>query len=283
MMASFIFLSPLVVGAVTVYVAETIKRRGWGYYLWAPFVANVLYVLGTLAIMLEGLICAIVIVPLFAALGSVGGLAMGIVCRMTNWPKQAVYSLAALPLLFGALENHLPLPDRLSAVERTILINANAETIWHEIQNARDIRPGEVERAWAYRIGVPLPLAGVTQQTPDGPVRRITMGKGVYFDQVFAEWQENRYVRWTYRFYEDSFPRGALDDHVMIGGHYFDFSDTSYTLVPRGDTTELRMRMHYRVSTPFNWYADAVAQTLLGNVEEVILDFYRQRSESSHR
>jgi hypothetical protein len=38
--------------------------------------------------------------------------------------------------------------------------------------------------------------------------------------------------------------------------------------------------MSYRVSTQFNWYADAVAQGLLGNFEDVILDFYRQRSES---
>ena len=37
--------------------------------------------------------------------------------------------------------------------------------------------------------------------------------------------------------------------------------------------------MGYRVSTQFNWYVDPIARVLIGNFEEVIQDFYRQRSE----
>lgn len=281
MMGTFIYLAPMLVGAVTVYVAETTQRRSWGYYLWAPFLANAIFVLGTLLIMIEGLICAVVIVPLFGVLGSVGGLIMGIICRITNWPKRAVYSFAILPLLLGGIEADVPLPERTSLIERTLLIKAAPTVVWQQIHNARDIKPEEVNLAWAYRIGVPTPLAGITQQTPSGLVRKITMGKGIHFDQVFTDWQENRYVHWTYRFYKDSFPAHALDEHVLIGGHYFDFKDTSYTLTPRGDATELKIRMHYRVSTQFNWYADAVAQGLLGNFQEVILEFYRRRSEAA--
>ena len=105
------------------------------------------------------------------------------------------------------------------------------------------------------------------------------MGKSIHFDQVATDWHENRYVRWIYRFEKDSFPPNALDDHVTIGGHYFDLLDTAYTLTPAGpQTTELRITMHYRVSTQFNWYADGVARFLIGNFEEVILDFYRRRA-----
>jgi len=281
MMASFIYFTPLLVGAITVYLAEREKRRSWSYYFLAPFVANVLFVLGTMLIMIEGLICAVVIVPLFATFGMLGGVIMGIVCRATNWPRQAVYSIAVLPLVLGSLEAGLPLPERVRSIERTIVVDAPAKSIWTNILNARDIRPDEVGHAWVYRIGVPLTLAGVTSQTPEGTLRRVTMGKGVYFDQVLAESLENRYMRWTYRFYEDSFPPHALDDHVKIGGHYFDVKDTSYTFTPRGDATEVKMLIHYRVSTQFNWYAEPVAQGLLGNLEEVVLEFYRRRSESA--
>ena len=105
------------------------------------------------------------------------------------------------------------------------------------------------------------------------------MGKSVHFEQVVSESRENRYVRWTYRFSEDSFPPHALDDHVIIGGHYFDVLDTAYTLTPSGpESTELNIRMSYRVSTQFNWYADAVARFLIGNFEDVILEFYRRRA-----
>ena len=56
------------------------------------------------------------------------------------------------------------------------------------------------------------------------------MGKGIHFDQVATEWRENERVSWRYRFAADSFPAGALDDHVRIGGHYFDLGETQYSL-----------------------------------------------------
>ena len=65
----------------------------------------------------------------------------------------------------------------------------------------------------------------------------------------------------------------------MLGGHYFDIKDTSYTLTPHGSRTEVRVRMTYRVSTRFNWYAEPVAKFLLGNLAGINLEYYRRRSE----
>jgi hypothetical protein len=281
MMASFVYLAPVLVGATTVYLAERQRRRTFSYYIWAPFTANVFFVLGTLMILIEGLICAVVIVPIFAVIGMLGGIAMGIACRVTNWPRHALYGLAVLPLVLGGLEGGVETPSRLARIERTIVIRAAPETVWRQIMDAREIKPEEVGHAWIFRIGVPLPLAGVVEPSAEGPVRRITMGKRVHFDQVFTDSRENRYVRWTYRLYPDSFPPNALDDHVLVGGYYFDIRDTSYTLTPAGAETELKISMGYRVTTQFNWYADMWARFLLGNFEEVVLDFYRHRSEQS--
>ena len=278
MMVAFLYLSPLLVGAVTVYVAETRRRRTWAYYAWAPALANLLYVAGALIFTVEGLICAVIVLPLFAALGAVGGLVMGAICRTTQWPRPAILSLAALPLVLGAFESAVPLPERVDQVERSVLIQASPQRIWREIHKARHIRPTK----WT--------APGCTARRPASASRRDRShlgraraqdrhGKGHPLRSGRVDWDENRYVRWTYRFAEDSFPPYALDEHVVIGGHYFDLRDTSYTLTPRGDATELRIRMSYRVSTQFNWYAVPVANLLFGNFEDVILDFYRRRSE----
>lgn len=109
------------------------------------------------------------------------------------------------------------------------------------------------------------------------------MGKGIHFDQVATHWKAGRYVRWAYRFTNDTIPPQALDDHVKIGGHYFDLIDTEYRLMPSGTGTELRISMHYRVSTQFNWYAQPVAEFLIGNFEQVILSFYARRAEAGAR
>src|SRR4051812_27020660 len=40
MLGAFIYLAPAVCGAVTVYMAERMERRSWGYYIWAPWVST---------------------------------------------------------------------------------------------------------------------------------------------------------------------------------------------------------------------------------------------------
>jgi len=280
MMETFIVLAPLLVGAVTVYVAELRQHQTWKYYVGASFLATQLFVLGTLLIMIEGLICAVIIAPLFGLIGVCGGLLMGAICRWTQWPKHAVYSFAAIPLILGGFEHRLPLPERINVVEHSRFVSASPAQVWNHLMDAKDIAPQEVADAWMYRIGVPLPQAGVTEHRDSGLVRHVTMGKGIHFDQIATQWESGRYVRWTYRFAPDSIPAQALDDHVKIGGQYFDLIDTQYQLQPNGTGTELRISMHYRLSTRFNWYAQPVAEFLIGNFEQVILSFYAKRAET---
>jgi hypothetical protein len=93
-----------------------------------------------------------------------------------------------------------------------------------------------------------------------------------------ADWQPGHRVLWLYRFSRDSFPAGALDEHVRIGGAYFDLLDTEYAMRKVEGGTELSVTMRYRVSTPFNWYAGAVARFLVGNFEQTALRFYGHRA-----
>jgi hypothetical protein len=279
MAGGFIWLAPLVVGAVTVYVAETTRRRSWLYYFWAPFFANALFIIGTLVILIEGLICAAIIVPLFAAMGALGGLIMGLVCRLTNWPKQTLYALAALPMALGLAGDYLPTPDTHHTITRTAHVQASPARVWQALNHASDIRAEEFGATHAAHIGVPMPLSGITEHRASGPVRVSVWAKGVQIEEPITDWQPERYLRWVYRFTPESFPKGALDDHVMIGGHYFDLKDTSFTLTPAGEGTQVEVKVHYRVSTQFNFYAVPVAKLLLGNMLETGLQFYKQRSE----
>lgn len=283
MMASFIYGAPFVVGMVTVFTAEMRSRRTWWYYFWSGSAACTLMICATLIILIEGIICAILIVPLFVIAGGLGGVVMGAMFRITKWARHTLYSVAALPILLGGIEQQLPLPARISTVERSVLVNATPENVWRHLESTPDIKPNEVEHAWMFRIGVPLPTSGATRHTADGIVRHVSMGKGIHFEQIATQWEPNRHVNWKYRFKPDSFPPNALDDHVMIGGHYFDLIDTSYTLVPRGSHTELQVKMRYRVSTQFNWYAQPIAEFLIGNFEDVILSFYARRAEGDSK
>ncbi len=284
MLDSFILGSPILVGAVTVYMAERQYRRTWIYYFVAPAIATAFYILGTLLIFIEGWICAIVIFPMFAMIGGLAGLAMGVVCRLTHWPRPAIVSsLAILPLITGAFEQRMPLPDLQRAQDRVVFVAAPPAQLWRQLVDARAIRPAEIDDAWMYRIGVPLPIEGAGDLRNGEHLRHFVMGKGIHFDQVATEWSPDEAVTWTYRFASDSFPPQALDDHVRIGGYYFDLGATRYSLTPQPGGTLLRVRMEYRVSTGFNWYAAPIADFLIGNFETTVLRFYSRRAESATR
>jgi hypothetical protein len=281
MLASFIVGAPIVVGVLTVYLAELGERRTWTYYFVSPVIATVLLVAGSLAILIEGLICAIIIVPLFAIVGGLAGLAMGAICRATNWPRPSIVGcIALLPFIFGSFENRLPREHAERVQIREILVAAPPAAVWRELVDTRDIRRDEVDSAWMYRIGVPVPSAGAGESRDGEHLRHIAMGKGIRFDQVATEWRPFERVTWRHRFAPDSFPAGALDDHVRIGGEYFDVGETTYALRPDGAGTRLSVRMRYRVSTHFNWYAGPVADFLVGDFAERALDFYAQRARA---
>jgi hypothetical protein len=145
-------------GTQPCYIAERAGRRSWSYYFFAAAAANALLVIGTMVIRVEGLICAVLAVPLFSLVGGLGGLLMGAVCRWTKWPQRAIYSFAALLLLLGGLEQNLMLPQDIRSAVRVRTISASPEVIWTHLTVAKDIRPAEIGTAWMYRIGVPLPL-----------------------------------------------------------------------------------------------------------------------------
>lgn len=278
---AFITFAPFAVGAVTVYFAERTARRSWGYYAMVGMGANMMFVLGTMIIMVEGLICAVIVFPMFALYGAVGALVMGAICRVSNWPRPAVYGFTFLPLLLAALLPAGAGEIHIGVAQRSVLIQATPAQVWRQLHNTTAIGPEEVDSAWLYRIGVPAPISGVTRAVGATLERDITMGKAIHFTQVATDWRENSHVTWQYRFAADSIPPGALDDHVKIGGAYFDVIDTVYTLEPKGNATELTISMKYRVSTQFNWYAKRVAGLLFANFEEVILDFYARRAEQA--
>jgi len=153
--------------------------------------------------------------------------------------------------------------------------------VWRQIVDVPDIRSEEVGSAWMYRIGVPTPLE-VRGETRGGEhLRHVAMNRGVRFDQVATTWREPSEVVWRYRFDAGSFPAGALDDHVRIGGEYFDIRTCSFELRPAAGGTRLTLSTRYRVSTHFNWYAGWIGDFVVGDFVETSLGLYAHRAEQA--
>ncbi len=280
MMAAFVMLVPLLIGVFTVHA---VRRRPPSllFALLGPWVPTVCFAFGTGVVLIEGSICIAMALPIFCIVSSVGGLLCWIVLKFVDVPQGGVNALMLLPLLLAWPEQQWRLPDAMARSEAAVHIAAPPEAVWHLINHATAIAPDEMHTGLAYRIGLPYPVEAVTQATPAGRVRKLRWTGGVAFDEPITAWDENRYIAWTYAFDARSFPPGTLDEHVLIGGRYFDLVDTAYRLVPERGGTRLEIVVDYRVSTHFNWYAAPAGRLLVDDAARTILNFYRQRAEKA--
>ena len=280
MMASFVVLVPVLVGVFTVHAARK-RSPSLLFAVFGPWIPTTCFAAGSGIALIEGSICIAMALPIFWIVSSAGGVLCWIVLKFVDVPQGGVNGLMLLPLLLAWPESQQPLPQALARSEAAIHIAAPPELVWGLVNHATAIAPAEMSGGLAYRIGLPYPVEAVTQASANGRVRKLRWGGGVVFDEPITAWEENRHIAWTYAFGPDSFPSGTLDEHVLIGGKYFDLVDTAYRLVPEAGGTRLEIVVDYRVSTGFNWYALPAGRLLVDDAAQTILRFYKRRSEAA--
>ncbi len=279
---SFLAGVPLGIGLLVGFMARRNRSRGLAGAGTLSVAAILLYVFTAGAVLREGVICIVMAMPLFIVLAIIGGV-LGAIFNSsggTHGPKVLSIALFA-PLLAAPMEEEIVSPVLRQATVRSVHIAASPEVVWRHINFPTDIRPEELENGLAYRIGVPYPIEGRTLEGRVGGKRTLRWQRGVQFDEVITDWQPQRLVAWTYSFGPDSFPQGSLDDHIVIGGRYFNLETTSYTLAPEGGGTRLTVNVGSTVTTNFNWYAGWWARRLVEDTAETILGFYKARAERS--
>ena len=282
MMASFALLVPAIIGALSYYYyfcAEPNKRT-FLRCLFAGYFPTLCFVVGTAILLIEGTICIAMAIPLFLIMSSVGGALMWVFLRFRKPSHTSINSLLLLPLLIVPLESRINLPTNNQTVSESIMVQASPDKVWQLINHVDNIQAEEMQDGLAYKIGVPLPLDAKVVTVQATKVRKLHWAKNVAFEEPITDWQENRFIKWTYSFTPESFPKDALDEHVVIGGKYFDLIDTSYQLTQIGDNTRLDIVVHYRISTNFNWYANPLGKLLIDDAAKQILSFYKHRAEA---
>jgi hypothetical protein len=279
MSIAFLIGTPFVVGALTIYGLRD-APQSLASWIFRPWASIALMLLGCAIALLEGLICLALMAPLFLLCASIGGLLMGVLLRFKPPKPSQLGVFAALPFLLLAGETQVPLSVSQQEIRQSIEIDAPPQRVWSEILTARDITAQELPLSFTHLIGVPKPVEGVNVHTPEGEIRFSRWQRGVNFRALVVARKEHESITWRYAFNVHSFPPGTMDEHVEIGGRYFDLQDTSFNLSPLGEgRTRLEIVAHYRVTSSINLYAVPVARLLGHDFIHTILVLYKGRSE----
>jgi hypothetical protein len=275
MTLSFLVIVPFVIGFFSVRLVSA--PRIW-HALFGGWPACILSIVVTFVVGWEGSICILMGSPLMLVVSTVGGL---VAWSMRNIESRAVtYSALALPLAFWPLEHALGIPTSLRTVRSEIAIQSTPTEVWSRIVTVPTIGRDELRPSLATRLGFPRPIEATLDRPGIGGVRRATFEGGILFLETIDEWEPERRLSFSIAAQTDSIPPTTLDEHVTIGGPYFDVLEGTYTIEPRSDGVVLHLESRVRVSTTFNLYAGPWADALMGSIQEQILAVLKRRCEA---
>ena len=283
MSLAFLVATPFAVGAISIYGLRNTSLRILDM-LFMPWLAVGLMLLGTAITFLEGSICIAIMSPLFLFISSIGGLLMGLALRWRKGKERPLLCVAIIPFLTLWAETYLDLTRSDITLSQTTVVKAQPETIWNEILRAKHIRANELPISITHMIGVPKPKEGINIRVNGDDIRFSVWEKGVHFKAKVINQEPLRFIKWHYIFSEDSFPKGSMDEHVAIGGKYFDLKDTAFKLEPIDEyKTRLTITARYKINSSINFYAVPASKLLGNDFIKTILGLYQQRSETTER
>lgn len=282
MTVGFLLLVPFCMGYVAVeqYLRTSTREEiHWADWFFLPWLSVLITMAVSVAVKWEGLICLIFAAPIMMFSSVAGGVLARLGSKRLKNRASGRVSAFALPLLAILVESQFPSPWTIRTVETDSLIHAPAAVVWNNIKSVSAITPSELPESWVSRIGFPKPVAATLSHQGLGGIRKASFTGGVFFTETIVRWKPESDLQFSIRANTSSIPTTTLDEHVTIGGAFFDVLDGEYRLEPRPDGIWLRLISRERVSTHFNPYAGAWTDAVMRSIQKEILEVIRKRCE----
>ena len=278
---TYIFVLPLVLGTVPVLFSTKEQLKSYKTYLILPWGITFTFFILALVFNFEGMICLTIIVAPFLILGTLGAFIFRLIKLKSQAKGTKLYSIFLIPLLFLAVENHVEPTIQIHTVKTSINIDSSKEQVWENIKNVRNIKEEEIKRHFIHMIGIPRPLNGELDKEGVGGVRKIIWEKGIKFEEKITHWREGEGFSYDINVDPKSIPPKTLDEHVMIGGKYFDVLNGEYSIKEIDeDKYTVELSCTYRVTTNLNTYSKLWADFILNDFNEMILEVIKDRCEN---
>lgn len=279
---AFVWSVPFAVGALCVAIG---RWRGsdawWQHALGGPTIVLLLGCLIALFTGWEALMCVVMALPIMLVGGTLGGLlAHWLLPRARPVPRLHLSVAVFLPLIAAFVESSLHWPSELKSIETVIDIAAPPAAIWPEIASVAAIPAPQVPEKWIYRIGFPKPIAATLDREGVGGIRTATFERDVSFFETVTIWEPPTRLSFTIKADPNFIPHTAFDQHIIVGGRFYDVLDGTYVIEPVAPSlSRLHLVSRHRLSTRFNAYAGWWSERVMDQIQRSIMDVIRVRAE----
>ena len=280
MTISFMFIVPFVIGLITAYHNNKVTSSRKIAMITMPLFS----IIGLIGISVffgqEGIICAIMALPVFLFMALLGGL-IGVRIFPRNRDKLVISLFVFLPFLISPIENHFKLSEKIFTEHTTITINSTEIKVWQNITRVRQISETENNNSLFQLMGFPRPMEAELDTIAVGGIRKAIFDRGLFFSETVTEMIPFKVLAFTIRADPNSIPPKALDEHVMVGGKYFDVLVGKYEIEKlENNRICLHLTSQFRLSTMFNFYSGFWSKLIMRDIQKNILDIIKKRSET---
>ena len=279
----YVFALPLILGAIPVILSTKEQLKSYLTYLILPWISVLTFFYLSFITGFEGLICLVIIVGPFLLLGSLGAFIFRLIKLKSKGDNSSrLYISLSIPLIILAAESFITPDDHYGTVTTKISIGADKNTVWNNIKNVKNITEHEIQPHFIHMIGIPKPLNGELDFEGLGATRSITWEKGVKFKEQITKWNEGTGFEYDIVINPDDIPPKTLDEHVMIGGKYFDAVRGSYSIRTVDETTqEVTLTSTYRITSTVNFYGMFWTEFIFEDFHDMILEVVKGRCENT--
>jgi hypothetical protein len=278
MSIGFLMVMPLAVGFISAFLAVRAGQRGPVAWLALPILTTIALIVSSFLLFWEGIICLIMLFPVALIMAVIGG-AVGALCAR-RFGATPVLCVAMLPFVVSAAEHWAGPAYEVREVATSIAIKAAPAAVWREIERVAPIRVEEQRFSWCQKIGFPRPIEATLTGQGVGAVRHATFAGGVLFIETVTLWEPGQRLGFDIHADTVNISPRTLDEHVTIGGQYFDTLHGEYRIEPQPDgSTVLHLASRHRLSTTFNFYAHLWTDAVMRDIQENILYVIRNRCE----
>lgn len=280
MSKTFLFFLPTIIGALSIYFSNIEKVRNLGYRIMIPWIPVFAFFFITLIFFIEGWPCILMILPIFLIASSVGGLIGGYYKLRKNDNKIYLSVLTLLPLFISPIENFIGADSTPYKAYTYIDINAPADKIWSNVTRVREISK-EQDKGWLTNLlNFPRPVKAELNFEGVGAYREAIFTNGLVFHETVTEYIDKKKMSFTIKALPHEIPLTTMDEHLVIGGKYFDVLNGTYELEKLTEKTyRLHLYSNFKLTTTFNFYASWWANNIMKDIQNNILQIEKQRAE----
>jgi hypothetical protein len=268
-------LSPLMIGALTGYLANRQRDIGTGPTAGLALGATALGGVALIVAALEGIVCLLLAFPLTLGLALLGGVIGREIANSRRATTFSFMSVALLPLAFG-VEREFPPLARFESYQ-AIEIAAPPETVWQSIVH---MQPIDSQPPFLFRFGVAYPVDSELMGNSVGALRRGVFSTGVAIERV-TEWVENE--RFGLEVLSNPPAMRELspydDVHAPHVQGYFDTRTMDFEIQSRGKRTVLIERTSHELKLDPLWYWLPLAKWMVGQNNARVLAHIKSEAE----